>query len=286
MRLLELNTAPMTKLAGKKIKETLRQDCKEAINMLSQNHTMFGKCQVKNIAEKKNAAECDTLNEVFEIFGEGIENKNGILVTNENAYGTNVIMPIGEFKFIWNENMANPTDYLNEKEFYNPNDDLIKEFKETSLKEIQTFYRDDLKEKQSSHWRTYFEEKARDKLNALPAEDPDHYNSDVDETVNRWLTHYQKNIDEELDQGMKNPDLVNMINTELEEKYQAELEGNFHNFNSFDRERFIESQAKHYNIVELQNGLEFGNGVLLLCDSYYAIDTNFYNYFIKEQLYG
>ena len=275
----------MTKLAGKKIKETLRKDCKEAINMLSGNHTMFGECQVKNVAEKKSAAECDTLNEVFEIFGENINNKNGILVSSDNGYGTNVIIPIGEFKFIWNENLVNPTEFLDEHEYYNPDDDNINKFKESSLEIIKTFYRDDLCEKQSDHYQNYFEKKAWDRIHALPTDDPDHYVTSVDETVQNWIDHYKTTMAEEIEAKMKNPDLVNIMNAELEEEFIVELDEKFHDYNTFDRDRFIESQSKHFNITELQNGLEFGNKVLLICDSYYAIDSNFYNYFIKEQLW-
>ena len=285
MRLIEVKTATQSKLMGRKICESLRKDCGPLLNIMPSGYSLFTECKTINIAERKKSKECDTLKEVFSILGESLpEGKNGIIVSTSESYDNKVVFPIGDFKFAWSQSLENPVNINELKDYFDLDEELVTPFKESTLQQLEDFQRSQVVEVNTKKWNSYLNEKAQEYYSNLGVADPDHYETNINELIEKWLEHYKSHIEEEITSRMKSPDIVKIINDALALKTTEELDANFNKYHTFNRKRFIENESKNYNVSAFNEGVESGNNILIICEEYYAIDSDFYNYFVKDKL--
>ena len=266
--------------AASQIASMLKLECKPALEALDPNALLFvNDPSGKTIKKITTDEQEDTLTEIFDVFKEEAERKNGVLATHDEP-GNKVFIPIGEFTSVSHNDLSSPTDYDNaDQKYYDLNEENKKVFQETQAGKLRDRFHKETTSRINEKWKTYLEGKANERRGSLPYDDPEFYDHNVTSVVNEWMAHYKSDIAEEIERAVENNSV--QFDIDASELFLKELEENFLGYNTFNRERFIEGEMKNYVV----NSFASANDVLVFCDKYYAIEPNFFNYFIKEKLW-
>lgn len=283
-----------------KIANLLKNNCSDFISQIRKGQCLYTDSKSNSLFLKENANNNilseNTVNAVaktLDVLQTPIYIDNYVIASPmEKMHSISYVMfPINECKAVWFRDLQNITDLDDvNNPIYVPisESELSDEIRQRVTSQI----RDDLKVKTSANvrdrWQRYLRDKAEEYVYKLPSDHPSKFDEDkVDNLVNKWMTHYKDEMESEsndlTDKLLLDYDSVSKIETLVAKN----IEKNIKTKDEYElsEDLFMLNYNDDVIVGNLTEAIDSKKDVMITCNEYYVIDTNYYKMFIEEKLW-
>lgn len=304
---------------AKEASKIIKRRCKPYLSQIDENYTLyrgisyrsslageyfekevFTDRRIKDSSEKLSNA----INEILKIHNSPVRRENSLFTTSSHSdalqYGSvYVVFPIGKFDFAWSEDIADPYTKFeanpDKSDYMILDEEKKQQWKDDNIKNIEVRLKEDLEKKirneVNDKWVDHYKNEAQNYINNLPDNDPDRYSENYkNKLVQMWYKKSRperdKEVDKKFDQEYLDKDWDKKVNEEVEKEWLENAYGWYPAaWLTLDSDRVIKDFAKTYSTSNLKEAIDSENEIMIKAKSYYAVRTNFYEYFLKDELW-